>query len=68
MRGNHAATEPFYVATEFCPSLEGFLSRQDILCRGRVWPRQKGFVSRQGSLCHDRVCQGKEKFCCDIIV
>ena len=46
VRGNHVVIEPFYVATEFWPSLEGFLSRQNILSRDRVWPRQKGFVSR----------------------
>ena len=43
MRENHVATEPiyvavepFYVAIEFWPSPEGFLSRQNNLCRDIV--------------------------------
>ena len=44
MRGNHVATGPFYVATDFFPSLKGFVSRQGIICRGIVWPRSKGLV------------------------
>ena len=50
MRGNHVATEPFYVTIEFWASLEGFLSRHNILCRIRVWPRQKGFCVAIGYL------------------
>ena len=43
MRGNHVATEPFYVTTEFWPSPEGFLLRQNNFMSRQSLTKTKGF-------------------------
>ena len=53
-RGFLVETEYFLVATDFGQDKKGFMSRQSILCRDRVWPIPRGLGLRQNNLCRDR--------------
>ena len=51
----YVTIEYFYVATEFWPRPEGFLSQQYIFRSRLTLAKTKGFMLRQSILCRDRV-------------